>query len=229
MIMTKKSELDPTAIVAGLAHAGHHVPIFFLEAVDSTMDEARRSITKGNAPPFIVVAGRQLKGRGRMGRVWHGSDPGNFYFTFVFPYSGGIKTLLHLTLWSGEILARYFQEALGLAVYVKLPNDLYSGGRKLAGMLVESIEFRGNVIALGLGLNVNPDRAAWPDDLRENVTSLQELNAKPVPFNRLATVIMGLIIESYAHFTACTDTDTLNPHAFVKERLQVWPNSFSLQ
>lgn len=224
-----KSPLDPRAVSSGLKHQGANVPLLFFERLDSTMDEARRLLITGNVPPFIVVAAQMDKGRGRMGRVWYAQDLGNFYWTFVFPFLAGMERLQHLTLWFGEVLARYCQDCLGLPVYVKLPNDLYSGSKKLAGMLIETIGLPGNVISFGLGMNVNSNLETLPEELKGHVTSLEELRGKPLPYNQVAKILMEIILESYEHFTAQQDLRLLDPGLFVKNHFQARPSFFNLQ
>jgi BirA family biotin operon repressor/biotin-[acetyl-CoA-carboxylase] ligase len=59
------------------------------------------------------------------------------------------------------------------AVQVKWPNDIWVGGRKCAGILVESrvVGNKLEAIILGVGLNVN--RTEWPVELEGLATSLR--------------------------------------------------------
>ena len=49
---------------------GQGVRLLNLEDVDSTNEEARRLIAAGERGPLWIVAARQTKGRGRLGRDW---------------------------------------------------------------------------------------------------------------------------------------------------------------
>jgi BirA family biotin operon repressor/biotin-[acetyl-CoA-carboxylase] ligase len=57
-----------------------------------------------------------------------------------------------LTLQAARALSQVLARKTGVAVSVKLPNDLYCGRRKLAGIL---LEVRGETAVLGVGVNVN--------------------------------------------------------------------------
>ena len=67
---------------------------------------------------------------------------------------------------------------------VKWPNDIWVGGRKCAGILVESrvVGAQLEAIILGVGLNVN--RAEWPAELDGLATSLRLEQAGHEAFDR---------------------------------------------
>ncbi len=221
--------LDIEAITQSLLKMGHSVPLFFFDSIDSTMDEARRFIHSGVPTPFIIAAGKQTAGRGRMGRVWFADDASNFYFTFSLPFKGDLHRLQHLTLWVGELFATYLNAVLGLEVYLKIPNDLHAGGQKLAGMLVETMSDPVHAINFGIGLNVNSDPKTWPNELKDVAVSLSQLAGKPIPFNRLAAALITLMVEGYAFFMSIASLDRLDPRAYVESRLQTWPRALSLR
>ncbi len=55
------------------------------------------------------------------------------------------------------------------------PNDVYVGGRKLAGILIDLLADGRHI--LGIGLNVNNSLAAAPADVRQRATSMCDLTA----------------------------------------------------
>ena len=66
--------LNATLIRAFLPLRDRGLTISLLDHVDSTNDEAARELANGRADPFLILAHRQLGGRGRFGRRWL-SDP----------------------------------------------------------------------------------------------------------------------------------------------------------
>lgn len=114
-------------------------PYRYLGTVPSTQDVLRA----WSAAPegALVVAERQTRGRGRLGRPWL-SPPGNLYLSLLL--LGPMAHLLPLR--AGVALA----QAAGGGL--KWPNDLLSpDGRKLGGILIES---EGNRVLIGVGVNV---------------------------------------------------------------------------
>jgi len=115
-----------------------------LGAIDSTQDEARRLLRRGEAEVgHVVLADEQESGRGRFGRTWI-SPRGGLYATFVLPGIG----LASLRV--GVATVRALAE-VGLDAKLKWPNDLLVGERKLAGILIER---EGDRLLAGLGVNL---------------------------------------------------------------------------
>lgn len=135
--------------------------IIYLDEVDSTNSYCMRSY-EDLSIGTIVVADSQTAGRGRLGRVWH-SPPGcNLYASII----------LKPPFW--RLDPALLPHIASLAVYnmvcdfgvenawIKWPNDVYAGGRKLAGVLTESRIVNGAVQAVvtGIGINLNMPAAA---------------------------------------------------------------------
>ena len=72
------------------------------------------------------------------------------------------------------------------AVEIKWPNDVLLGGLKTSGILMELGAEATQVayLVLGIGVNLNVDRTAFPPEFRELATSLASHGAAPV--DRLA-------------------------------------------
>jgi len=142
----------------------------------STNDDARALARAGATEGTVVVAARQTKGRGRLGREWE-SPAGGAYFSAILrpsiaPSQAGPMALI-VALGVAKGL-----ETLGLRVGLKWPNDLQIDGRKLAGILLE-MSSEGELIqwvVAGVGINVArsndaSDGAVYVSDLLENLTA----------------------------------------------------------
>jgi BirA family biotin operon repressor/biotin-[acetyl-CoA-carboxylase] ligase len=146
--------------------------IHYVERTASTMDIARDLARKG-APGFsVVVADIQEKGRGRLKRVWQ-SPAGGLYFTMVV--RPDLPPLLspRINFAASLILAQVVERVCNIEVRVKWPNDLLTGGKKIAGMLSE-MEAEGDLVSfinIGIGVNVNNDP---PSDV-DNAASIRQL------------------------------------------------------
>jgi BirA family biotin operon repressor/biotin-[acetyl-CoA-carboxylase] ligase len=117
----------------------HRFPV-----VSSTQDEARALLAAHRADVgHAIVAERQTAGRGRFGRTWV-SPAGGLYATFILEAVPIPSVRIGLAV--VDALRRF-----GLAATLEWPNDVVVGGKKLAGMLVETT---GGRLLIGVGVNL---------------------------------------------------------------------------
>ena len=125
------------------------------DAVTSTLDVAH-ALGAGGAPAgTLILADEQTAGRGRSGRRWESRPGSGIWLTIVErPEDPSAVELLSIRL--GLAAARVLDRWVDDVVRLKWPNDLYVGGGKLAGILVEARwrDRRLDWAALGLGINV---------------------------------------------------------------------------
>lgn len=110
----------------------------------------------------VIQAAVQTAGRGRMERRWISHLPGNLCLSLVLKPAGAAPAELPLANLS-QLLALSVCRALDafrVAATLKWPNDILVGGRKIAGILAETVqrgrEFQGLVLGLGVNLNLDP-------------------------------------------------------------------------
>lgn len=136
--------------------------------IDSTNAEALRQVAQGAAGRLWVRADRQTAGRGRSGRRWR-SDEGNLYASVLLRPACRLETAVQLGFVAG--LAAFeavsaLSGGIGGELRLKWPNDLLLGGKKLAGILLESVSGANGepVVAAGTGINLtsHPGDAAFP-------------------------------------------------------------------
>ena len=123
-----------------------------LTEVDSTQDEARERFA---GTPHLVIADRQIRGRGRLGRHWD-QAPRALAASLAFRPSWPETAWPRLTLVAGLAALDALPDLDGPdQLGLRWPNDLYRNGRKVGGILVEA---SGGVVVAGLGANL-----WWPD------------------------------------------------------------------
>jgi len=176
--------------------------LLVLDEVDSTNDEAARQLAAGRAAPFAVIARRQTRGRGRLGRAWHSEANGNLYVSVAFHPRVAPERMGAFTLWMGLNLCELLANFTSIAPGLKWPNDLLFDGRKAGGMLTEARVDADQIrdLVFGLGLNVNSPAGGWPDDLARRAISLAEVTGAPLDFNRLAAALLGRILLAHENF-----------------------------
>ena len=130
--------------------------LLFLETVDSTNKYAKEHMDELK-DLTIVYAGLQTAGRGRLQRKWNSCSGDNLYASIVLKPSRELKDIYtNLTQYLSLVLAEVFEE-YGISPKIKWPNDVRIDGKKISGILAESVieknELKG--IILGFGVNLN--------------------------------------------------------------------------
>ncbi len=176
------------------------------KTLPSTNLKAKKLAKKGFEPWTVVVAEKQTGGYGRKKAAWS-SPKGGLYFSIILPKSD-IDDLQTLTVLAAFICAKTIKENFNLEPFIKLPNDVWINGKKVAGILTENvigvsanprptlskIEEAGKNVKLsvmGIGLNTNIRK--FPKDLENIATSLKIELGKEVDNRKiLKQIIKGL-------------------------------------
>jgi BirA family biotin operon repressor/biotin-[acetyl-CoA-carboxylase] ligase len=126
----------------------------------STMDLAHQAARDGAPDGVLVVADRQLAGRGQGGRPWQSAHEGVWCTWLRRPTPAqpfARATLDVLTVRCGLALAAHVDGLLprGVALRLKWPNDLLVPAGKVGGVLVEA-RWDGDQLAwLAIGVGIN--------------------------------------------------------------------------
>ncbi|MEE2681153.1 MAG: biotin--[acetyl-CoA-carboxylase] ligase [Planctomycetota bacterium] len=142
--------------------------VVVLSETDSTQDAARRESSPRGS---VILAGRQIAGRGRQGRVWDDAQGDGVALTMVVPREDSA----FLCARAGVAVARSlvpWLEAIRVHAGLKWPNDLImisNGLKKFAGILVEG---HADTALIGIGVNVHT--RTWAEGLIGSACSLEE-------------------------------------------------------
>ena len=199
------SEPFPSDFIEPLARAADRLGLFARQMlwypdVPSTNDLAAALAEGGAREGCVVVANAQSVGRGRQGRTWVSPPGAGLYVSTVLRPAEYAVPLL--TIAAGVAVADGIHAATGLAPDLKWPNDVFIGGRKVAGVLAEASSSaagddlpppprlpraagarsakagqvgpsRGiEYVVLGFGINVMP--AVYPAEVAIRATNLEE-------------------------------------------------------
>jgi BirA family transcriptional regulator, biotin operon repressor / biotin---[acetyl-CoA-carboxylase] ligase len=161
---------------------GHAVE--FHPEIGSTNDRARAALAEPHGEGLAVVADLQTAGRGRRGRAWFSPAGVNLMVSLALrpQVRPELSSLLGLSVAMAlrEACASVAPSA-GLAI--RWPNDLVDqDGRKVAGILIETVLSEGRVVeaVIGMGINANWSRDEMPPEIAAQATSLAELTGSPI-------------------------------------------------
>lgn len=142
-----------------------------LQRVESTNDEAAACARAGAPAGAVVVADEQTRGRGRLGRRWHSPAGASLYLSAVLRPPLAPHRVPPLTLAAGVAVAEALVQ-LDVAAALKWPNDVLVDGKKIAGILTEMSADLDRVHHVVIGIGVNLNVRAFPDELAAIATSV---------------------------------------------------------
>src|ERR1051325_5043694 len=114
--------------------------ILRFDSLPSTNTEAARAAVCGAREGLCIVAREQTAGRGRHSRVWSSPLDAGLYFSIVLRPQMEARSWPLITLMAAVSVADALEHACQIRVDIKWPNDIMAGGRKLAGILAETVE-----------------------------------------------------------------------------------------
>lgn len=148
-------------------------PVLYFDSIGSTSTEAKKQAEKGADSGLIVVACGQEEGRGRLGRIFLSPAGTGLYFSQLHAPNLPPDEIPRMTLAAGLAVACVIKEMAKVEPGIKWPNDILIGGRKVGGILAESIAINGQIrVILGIGINVTTTRAAFPGELAAKASSI---------------------------------------------------------
>ncbi len=128
-------------------------PFQYYDRVESSSDIAKTWLLQGAPELACVIADEQLRGRGRGSKKWHNPPQSALALSVLLrpppEYASRITLLGAVSVY--DLAAQIGCPSLG----IKWPNDVQAHGKKLSGVLTESIWQGDRLVGLVLGIGVN--------------------------------------------------------------------------
>ncbi|MDP2902508.1 MAG: bifunctional biotin--[acetyl-CoA-carboxylase] ligase/biotin operon repressor BirA [Methylovulum sp.] len=183
------------------------------DQIDSTnrylMELAQQHAASGQ----VCFAEHQTAGKGRRGRQWVSPFGSNIYLSVLWRFQQGYASTAGLSLAIGVAVIRALHQHPIADVGLKWPNDIYSQGKKLGGILIEMAgETDGPCAAvIGLGLNLFlPEGEA--QSITQAWTDLSKVTGQAPPErNRLAGNLLNQLLSVLREF------ESIGINAFLDE------------
>ncbi|MCD6450221.1 MAG: biotin--[acetyl-CoA-carboxylase] ligase [Thermotogaceae bacterium] len=162
----------------------------------------------------VIVARKQIRGRGRHGRNWH-SPSGGLWFSVVFK-PRKIKNMNFYTKLVSVSLHEFLEE-IGIKTTIKWPNDILYKRKKLAGILTEGIYggIKPEVIVVGIGLNVNNN---IPKELSDVAISMREIKKEEFSIDYILKKLIAIMNRNKRKYS-------MRPGALTR----VWKNRLDIK
>ncbi len=180
-----------------------------LASVDSTNNYAKRIAEEGALAGTLVVADEQKAGKGRRGRSWETPDNVNIMMTLLLRPKIHPGPAPRLTLLMAMAAAKSIRTETGLEAFIKWPNDVVVGGKKVCGILTEmsaEVDYI-NYVVVGIGVNVNQE--SFSEELGRTAGSLYLALGKKISRAGLAVRIVENFEMLYETFIKTEDLSEL--------------------
>lgn len=176
MLMSIPDAINTCEIMHGLESGLFGKSVYCFEEIDSTNNYAKKIAYEGCDDGTVVVADRQLSGRGRLGRSWDSPSGKGIFMSLVMHPKIPPEDMQLVTLGASVAVVKAIKEVTGISAGIKWPNDVVIDGRKVCGILTEmaSEQERISFLVVGIGINVNHEDEDFHDELKDKAISLRQ-------------------------------------------------------
>ena len=93
---------------------------------------------EGAAEGLVIFAETQTAGRGRLGRRWESDSHKGLWFSVLLRPRFSTALWTRIATWAAVAIAEAIEAETACRAQIKWPNDIYIGGKKVTGILIES-------------------------------------------------------------------------------------------
>jgi BirA family biotin operon repressor/biotin-[acetyl-CoA-carboxylase] ligase len=164
--------LTKSAILHGLRTRLLGKEMRLLESIDSTNSYAKQLLREGTLNGVLVATEEQTDGRGRLGRAWHSEKSANLTFSLILKNIAVDESLGLVPIAVGVAVVESIGASTRLKPECKWPNDILIDGKKVCGILCESIPENSKSVSVIIGIGVNVNQKQFPPEIEHSATSL---------------------------------------------------------
>jgi BirA family transcriptional regulator, biotin operon repressor / biotin---[acetyl-CoA-carboxylase] ligase len=191
-VLSEPKSLVPQSIVARLETKiiGRDVLVF--HKTSSTNDLARQAGAGGAAEGIVFFAEHQTAGRGTRGRKWISDSNQGLWFSILLRSRLSLDRCPLLIQMAAVAAAETVERWSEQPVLIKPPNDLYLGGGKLGGFLLETSNgWDFQVLGIGINIRSAPEIDGYP------TAALNQFIKSPISLAELAADFLNRFEDWY--------------------------------
>ena len=171
--------------------------ILITDTTASTNEDAKVHIVNQPGDITAHLSDQQTAGKGRNGKKWVSPKGKNIYLSIGWKSPLAYKDLEGLSLAVGVIIAKTLTRYSDSKVSIKWPNDVLIEGKKVSGILIETLDLRGQKgigVVIGIGVNVHMSQKDG-EKIDQMWTSLDEAFRKIHDRNEIVSNLLKEIIK----------------------------------
>lgn len=163
-----------------------------IESTNSELSSQKNSCTDKQ----VFAAYSQSAGKGQRGNVWESEPHMNLTFSILF-YPEGIQAKDQFLISQAVAIGICsYLRAKGIESEIKWPNDIYVGGKKICGILIENAIEGAMLKSCIAGIGININQRDFPGYL-PNPTSLAILTGRTFSIEDELEELLEYVFEEY--------------------------------
>lgn len=165
--------------------------IYIFNEVMSTNTIAKFLSMNGVGNGAVVISEKQTKARGRSGKNWE-SPLGGVWLSIILNPNVNHSKIPLITLATGVAVENTLKRIGVKNAEIKWPNDILIHGKKVCGILTEAITSFNTIesVIIGVGIDANISIENFPEELQENMTTLNDEIGEKVDENLLIKLFL---------------------------------------
>lgn len=172
--------------------------VFAYDTLESTSKTAKEMALAGAGHGTVVIAERQTAGRGRYGRAFYAPGGGIYMSVVLRPEELRIETPALATICAAVRVCEAIETICDRSPGIKWVNDLFLDGKKVCGILAETVtDGAMRWVVVGIGVNFSIRAGEFPPELRGIAGSVFPDGNPTVAQGCLATEIINRMTAPY--------------------------------
>ena len=178
-----------------------NVCIEYQDEVTSTNTLLKKMAENGAKEGFVLMAGEQTAGRGRLGRNFSSQKGTGVYFSILLRPDMKPQDALLITICAAVAVAKAIEKNTGKMTSIKWVNDIYMRDRKVCGILTEaSFDLECGKLSyavLGIGINMYFPENSLPDEIKDIAGAVFDEKPDGDSVSRIVADVINIFFDEY--------------------------------
>jgi len=199
--------------------------IIYLTVISSTNIYASQLIKENKAEEgTVVIAKKQTSGKGQAKNKWESEDGKNLTISIILsPIFLPVEKQFFLSKTVSLAIIDFLRELSIDNLFIKWPNDIYVGKRKIAGILIENSILGGKYVNVVIGIGLNINQTQFSKEI-PNPVSLKLLSNKQYNIDDCLNILLNKIEARYEQLKSLKYSIIDNEYLNVLLNFNVWAN-----
>ena len=187
-----------------------HKIILFDEVTSTNL--VAKEIAPHEKEGTVVIAKRQLNGRGRMGRTFSSNSENGLYMSIILKPHSAIEST-NITVLCATAVYEAILEVCGKESHIKWVNDIFLNNKKICGILTEgAIDMETSTLdyaVCGIGINLSLPKGGFDETLKDIAGSIYE---KEIPCGYKAKLCAAIINKFFKYYNRINEKEYMKTY-----------------